>query len=68
MLVTSLYEQAKVAQQDMDTFIACDRDIWEKYRGEWSQKIILKGRGVSDILDALKSDIIRNRSVYVEWH
>lgn len=23
-------------------FVAYDRDIWEKYKGEWKQKIILK--------------------------
>ncbi len=50
-----------------DTFIAYDTDIWERFAGEWSQKIILKGRSVSDILEHLEGFIVKSRSVHVEW-
>lgn len=41
--IALLYD-ALVSANKGDTFIAADQDVWEKYRGEWSQKIILKGR------------------------
>ncbi len=28
--------------KSLDIFVASDRDIWERYAGEWMQKIILK--------------------------
>ena len=51
-----------------ETFFAFDRDIWEKSHGEWMQKIILKGRNVSDILEKLSATIVKSRYISVEWH
>jgi primosomal protein N' (replication factor Y) len=50
-----------------DIFVAADKDIWERYAGEWLQKIILKGKDLAPILQALEIEIIRNRSVTLEW-
>lgn len=49
------------------TFVAYDRDIWEKYAGEWIQKIILKDEDLSYILSALEVEIVRNRAVTLEY-
>lgn len=49
------------------TFLAYDRDIWEKYAGEWIQKIILKDKNLSYILSELEVEIVRNRSVTLEY-
>ena len=50
-----------------DIFLAYDRDISEKYAGEWIQKIILKGKDLSPILSELQVEILRNRAVTLEW-
>lgn len=50
-----------------DVFVAADRDIWERYAGEWVQKIILKWKDISWILSSLEVEIVRNRSVTIEW-
>lgn len=47
-------------------FMAYDLDIWEKYAGEWVQKIILKWKDISGILHELKVEITRNRAVTLE--
>lgn len=62
----SLYEKIEHFPKE-DTFIAYDMDIWERFSGEWSQKIILKGRSVSDILESLENMIVRNRNIHIEW-
>lgn len=49
------------------TFFAYDRDIWEKYAGEWIQKIILKDEDLSYILSELEIEIVRNRAVTLEY-
>jgi hypothetical protein len=49
------------------TFLAFDTDIRERYGGEWQQKIILKDRDLSYILRDLEVEIVRNRSVTLEW-
>lgn len=49
------------------TFFAHDRDIWEKYAGEWIQKIILKDEDLSYILSELEIEIVRNRAVTLEY-
>ena len=51
-----------------DVFFAADQDIWEKRWGEWSQKIILKWRNLLDITRNLEVEVVRNRSVSLEWH
>jgi len=49
-------------------FFAYDRDIFTRSRSQYVQKIILKGRGVADILEALQSDILRHYAITLEWH
>lgn len=49
------------------TFFAFDTDIRERCGGEWQQKIILKDRDLSYILTNLEVEIVRNRSVTLEW-
>ena len=49
------------------TFFAFDTDIHERYAGEWQQKIILKDKDLSYILVDLEVEIVRNRSVTLEW-
>jgi primosomal protein N' len=58
----------KITQiKDEDTFIASDQDIWERYAGEWVQKIILKGKSLESLLTQLEVEIVRNRAVTLEW-
>lgn len=49
------------------TFLAFDTEIYEKSHGEWQQKIILKDTDLSYILRELEVEIVRNRSVTLEW-
>lgn len=48
-------------------FFAADHDIWEKRGGEWSQKIILKWKNLIQIVWELEVEVVRNRSVSLEW-
>ncbi len=48
------------------TFFSFDTHIWERYNGEWQQKIILKDKDLSYILKDLEVEIVRNRSVTLE--
>lgn len=58
-----------IAECDLsETFVASDTDIWEKHHGEWMQKIILKGKNVSDILSHISASIVKNRHIFVDWH
>lgn len=50
------------------TFFAFDTEIREKYGGEWQQKIILKDTDLSYIIQELQVEIVRNRSVTLEWN
>lgn len=58
----------KISQiKDDSTFLAFDRDVWEKYAGEWVQKIVLKDKNLSCLINQLEVEIVRNRSVTLEW-
>ena len=58
----------KISQlQGDDIFVASDRDIWERYAGEWVQKIILKWKNLESLLSNLEVEIVRNRAVTLEW-
>ncbi len=50
------------------TFLAFDTTILEKYGWEWQQKIILKDIDLSYLLSELEVEIVRNRSVTLEWN
>ncbi len=58
-----------IQKEDLsETFLAFDMDIWEKTHGDWLQKIVLKGKNVSDILTVIAPLIVRNRHISVHWH
>jgi len=49
------------------TFFSYDQDIWDKASGEWIQKIILKDKSLEYLLSQLQVEILRNRSITLEW-
>lgn len=53
--------------KNKSTFFAFDTEIIERYHGEWQQKIILKDKNLSYLIQELEVEIIRNRSVTLEW-
>lgn len=44
-IVRKLVNKLELLKSD-DVFLAYDIDLWEKYRDEWVQKIILKGKSL----------------------
>lgn len=65
--ILALVEQ--IETRDLtDIFFVYDQELFEKSHGEWSQKIILKGKWVADIVEFLSPLIVRNRFIYVDWH
>jgi primosomal protein N' len=50
------------------TFFAFDTDLYEKSHGEWQQKIILKDKSLNYLISQLEIEIIRNRSITLEWN
>jgi primosomal protein N' len=51
------------------THVLSDTTLFEKHQGEWVQKILLKDtERLSPLLDALEVEIVRNRSVTLEWN
>lgn len=54
--------------KNKSTFFAFDTEIRERYSGEWQQKIILKDTDLSYIIRELEVEIVRNRSVTLEWN
>jgi len=54
--------------KNKSTFFAFDTEIIERYHGEWQQKIILKDKNLSYLIQELEVEIIRNRSVTLEWN
>lgn len=65
--ISGLMERIRALDTD-SVFVAYDKEIFEKFHGQFMQKIILKGKGVSDILESLENTIIRSRCIYVDWH
>lgn len=66
-MMSQLFHKIQLCNIDA-IFIAADQDIWEKKNGEWSQKIILKWKNIMSILSQLEIEIVRNRSVSLEWN
>jgi primosomal protein N' (replication factor Y) (superfamily II helicase) len=57
----------KISLIESDTmFVASDVDIWERYAGEWTQKIILKDKNLEELIRTLEIEIVRNRNVTLE--
>lgn len=54
--------------KDDTIFLAADQDIWEKRGWEWSQKIILKWKNLAPLVREIEIEVVRNRSVSLEWN
>jgi primosomal protein N' (replication factor Y) (superfamily II helicase) len=67
IMMTHLVNKIATLRDDT-TFTAADTDIWEKRWGEWSQKIIIKGKDIKALVWALEIEVVRNRSVSLEWN
>ena len=65
-IITKLVNKIEILKTE-DIFLAYDRDIWERLSGEWTQKIILKGKDLSLIFSHLEVEIVRNRGISLEW-
>lgn len=65
-IVAKLVNKIQILKKE-STFLAFDRDIWERYRNEWIQKIILKDTDLSYLIAQLEVEIIKNRAVTLEW-
>ncbi len=65
-IIEKIVNKIEILKKD-STFLAYDRDIWERYRGEWVQKIILKDIDLSYILIELEVEIVKNRAVTLEY-
>lgn len=65
-IIAKLVNKISLLKTD-DIFMASDRDIWEKNRWEWIQKIILKGPHLEVLLNELEVEIVKNRAVTLEW-
>ena len=65
-IITKLVNKISLLKSET-TFLAYDRDIWERRSGEYIQKIILKDTDLSSLLISLQVEIMRNRSVTLEW-
>lgn len=48
------------------TVITANVDVFERYAGEWIQKITFRDRDLEYILSELETEIVRNRSVSLE--
>ncbi len=65
-LVTHLVNKIQHSKNDT-TRIVYDRDIWEKSRWEWVQKIVMRDQDLSYLINLLEVEIVRNRAVTLEW-
>lgn len=65
-IITKLVNKISLLKSET-TFLAYDRDIWERRAGEYIQKIILKDTDLSSLLLSLQVELMRNRSVTLEW-
>lgn len=52
-IITKLVNKIALLKKD-STFFSYDRDIWERSAGEWSQKIILKDRDLSSLIQEIQ--------------
>lgn len=66
-IVAKLVNKIGIMKDDT-IFLAFDKDIWNKTHDVWSQKIILKGNNLLSLLRELEVEIMRNRSVTLEWN
>ncbi len=65
-IITKLVNKIEILKE-AEVFLAYDRDIWERQAWEWKQKIILKWKNLTNILKELEVEIVRNRSINLEW-
>ncbi len=65
-LMAHITNKIQLSQRET-TRVVHDQDIWDKVRWEWSQKIVLRDKDLSYIIDILEVEIVRNRGVTLEW-
>lgn len=51
-----------------NTFLVFDTDIYERYNGEWQQKILIKDKDLNYLIKELEVEIVRNRNITLEWN
>jgi primosomal protein N' (replication factor Y) len=54
--------------KDETLFFAYEHEITERSRWEWTTKLLLKGKNLALFLEQLEVEIMRNRSVTLEWN
>ncbi|MBS9784377.1 hypothetical protein KGV55_03430 [Candidatus Gracilibacteria bacterium] len=65
-IIQNLSESIKPLLTD-ELFFSVDSDIWTRSQGQWNQKIILKGKGIIDIIEKITPQVVRSRFVHLEW-
>ncbi len=66
-LMTHIIHKIELLKKET-TRVVHDREIWEKARGEWTQKIVLRDKNLSYLINLLEVEIVRNRGVTLEWY
>jgi primosomal protein N' (replication factor Y) (superfamily II helicase) len=64
-MVSKLVNKIQTVKTD-DIFLAYDQEVSERSRGEWVEKIILKGNDLTPLLHTLEVELVRNRSITLE--
>lgn len=44
-----------------------DQELWTRVGDEWRQKITLRGKDLDQVMSLLRSEILKNRGVALEW-
>ncbi len=65
--MTSLIQKISLIKH-ITTFLAFDTLLKSRERGEWQQKIILKDKDLSYLIESLEIEIVRNRHITLEWN
>lgn len=64
-MTTRLMNKIQHLKKDT-TLLAANVDVYEKYAGEWVQKITLRDTNLKYLISELEVEIVRNRSVSLE--
>ncbi len=64
-MTTRILNKTLLLKND-STVITANIDVFERYAGEWIQKITFRDRDLEYILSELETEIVRNRSVSLE--
>jgi primosomal protein N' len=66
-IIANLVNKIQLSVKE-STKVVYDKDIWEKVRNEWTQKIVLRDKNLDYLINLLEVEIVRNRAVTLEWH